>query len=171
MDGSSGVTDPLALRSSVTGFLAREADHIDERNWDAWLALYEETAEYWIPAWESEHEYTADPQGEMSLIYYNGRAGLEDRVFRIRTGRSAASTPLPRTCHMVSNILPTLNPDGTCAVKANWTVHLFRNSRASHFFGRYDYLLAPHHDSWRIRKKKILVLNDLIPTVLDIYSV
>lgn len=170
MDGSV-MTDPVALRSSVTEFLAREADYVDEKNWGAWLALFEETSEYWIPAWDSEHEYTTDPQGQMSLIYYNGRAGLEDRVFRIRTGRSAASTPLPRTCHMTSNIRVLPNTDGTLVVKAKWVVHLFRKAKATHFFGHYEYLLAPHEDSWRIRKKKILVLNDLIPTVLDIYSV
>lgn len=170
MDGTT-LLDPVSLRSSVTEFLAREAHYVDARHWDAWLALFEETVEYWIPAWDSEHEYTTDPQSEMSLIYYNGRAGLEDRVFRIRTGRSAASVPMPRTCHMVSNILASANPDGTVAVQAKWVTHLFRMSQASHFFGHYDYQLAPHEAGWRIRKKKILVLNDLIPTVLDIYSV
>lgn len=170
MDGASS-GDPIAFRNSVSEFLAREAHCVDERNWDAWLALFEETAEYWIPAWDSEHEHTQDPQREMSLIYYKGRAGLEDRVYRLRTGRSAASTPMPRTCHVVSNILASLNPDGTCIAKASWMTHLFRAGEATHFFGHYEYLLAPHTDGWRIRKKKILVLNDLIPTVLDIYSV
>lgn len=165
------VTASVALRSSVTEFLAREAGYLDDRNWDAWLALHEEAVEYWIPSWDSEHVYTTDPQTQISLIYYNGRAGLEDRVFRIRTARSAASTPLPRTCHMVSNIQVQRHDDATVGVQAKWVVHLFRKSKATHFFGHYKYLLAPHEDDWRIRKKKILVLNDLIPTVLDIYSV
>lgn len=170
MDGS-GVLDPVGLRSSVTELLAREAHYVDTGQWDAWLALFEEAVEYWIPAWDSEHEHTTDPQSQMSLIYYGSRQGLEDRVFRIRTGRSAASTPMPRTCHMVSNILASVNPDGTCSVQAKWVTYLFRMNQASSFFGHYDYLLAPHEGGWRIRKKKILVLNDLIPTVLDIYSV
>ena len=46
---------------------------------------------------------------------------------------------------------PYLDPDG-------W-------DQASH------HLLGRQGDDWRIRKKKILVLNDLIETVLDIYSV
>jgi anthranilate 1,2-dioxygenase small subunit len=164
-------SDLVALRSAVTDFLAREAQAVDEQDWDRWLALHEETVEYWIPSWDSEHEATSDPQGEMSLIYYNGRAGLEDRVFRLRTARSSASTPLPRTCHMVSHILVAPNADGTIGVKTRWTVDLFRKMEEHRFFGHAEYLLAPHGDDWRIRRKRILVLNDLIPTVLDIYSV
>ena len=168
---ATAVADPIRLHVSVSEFLAREALYLDSQRWDEWLALYEESAEYWVPAWDSENEHTTDPRGEISLIYYSCRQGLEDRVFRLRTGRSAASTPLPRTCHLVSNILPSPNLDGTCSVSAKWVTHLYRKSQATHFFGQYDYLLVPDKDSWRIRKKRILVFNDRIPTVLDIYSV
>jgi 3-phenylpropionate/cinnamic acid dioxygenase small subunit len=170
MDGRAPV-DLVTLRSEITDFLACEAQAVDERDWNTWLALHEETVEYWIPAWDSEYETTTDPQGEMSLIYYNGRAGLEDRVFRLRTGRSSASTPLPRTCHMVSHIRISPQPDGSVTVKTRWVVHLFRKLEQTQFFGHAEYVLAAHPEGWRIRKKKILVLNDVIPTVLDIYSV
>lgn len=164
-----------ALLNSVTALLYREAECVDERRWDEWLALFDPKAEYWIPAWDSEDEYTSDPRNEVSLMYYGDRTGLEDRVFRLRTARSAASTPLPRTCHMVSNVRAALDADGRCVVKANWVTHLFRNGNTQCFYGRYEYLLLPQaKDSggdWRIGKKKIIVLNDLIDTVLDIYSV
>jgi 3-phenylpropionate/cinnamic acid dioxygenase small subunit len=144
---------------------------VDTQQWDAWLALFEEGAEYWIPSWDSEHEFVTDPHEHVSLMYYADRTGLEDRVFRIRTERSAASTPLPRTCHLVSNVLISGLADGTLEVSAHWVTHLFRSGVASHFFGRYEYLLAPWDADWRIRRKKVLVYNDTIPTVLDIYSV
>jgi len=86
-----------ALLNSVTALLYREAEYVDERRWDEWLALFDPQAEYWIPSWDSEDEYTRDPQTEISLMYYGDRTGLEDRVFRLRTGRSAASTSC-RTC-------------------------------------------------------------------------
>ncbi|MBN0653703.1 hypothetical protein JTM24_33900, partial [Pseudomonas aeruginosa] len=43
-------------------------------------------------------------QKEISLIYYPNREGLEDRVYRIKTERSGASTPEPRTTHIISNV-------------------------------------------------------------------
>jgi 3-phenylpropionate/cinnamic acid dioxygenase small subunit len=51
-----------------------------------------------MPAWDDFDTLTEDPQNEMSLIYYPNRGGIEDRVFRIKTDRSSAtSLPEPRT--------------------------------------------------------------------------
>ncbi|RCX10671.1 aromatic-ring-hydroxylating dioxygenase subunit beta [Extensimonas vulgaris] len=168
---SKNTMNATDLQQSVSAFLYREAECVDERRWDDWLALFDAQAEYWIPSWDSEYELVSNPQSEVSLMYYPSRAGLEDRVFRLRTGRSAASTPLPRTCHTVSNVRPVLQADGSCSVKANFLTHLFRNDATQLFYGHYEYLLTPHEGSWLIRKKKVIVLNDLIDTVLDIYSV
>jgi 3-phenylpropionate/cinnamic acid dioxygenase small subunit len=44
------------------------------------------------------------PAAPISLIYYANRDGLEDRVFRIKTERSSASMPEPRTSHMIANV-------------------------------------------------------------------
>lgn len=156
---------------AVVRLLYEEAASLDERRWDDWLALFEPDAEYWIPAWDSEDEHTRDPQSEVSLMYYPDRTGLEDRVFRIRTGKSAASTPLPRTCHMISNIRIDPADGGARRVRTHWTTHLFRNREVTGYFGRAEYLLARRPDGWGIRRKMTLVLNDRIDTVLDIYSV
>ena len=54
-----------------------------------------------------------DPQTEVSLIYYGHRGGLEDRVFRIKTDRSSAtSLPEPRTSHNISNVEIVEQTDG-----------------------------------------------------------
>ena len=57
-----------------------------------------------------------------------------------------------------------------CAVKANWQVNCWRDAATTTFWGRYEYVLgrAPT-GRWWIEKKKVLVLNDVIPVVLDVY--
>jgi 3-phenylpropionate/cinnamic acid dioxygenase small subunit len=162
---------PDTLLTSVTDLLFAEAAALDEKRWDDWLTLFAEDVEYWIPAWDSEHEQTSDPNTEISFIYYKGRSGLEDRIFRLRLNQSSASIPLPRTCHQVTNIRARLQPGGNCEVKANWQTHSYRLQKSTSFFGFYDYVLTPKEQGWLIAKKKITVLNDVIPTVLDIYSV
>jgi 3-phenylpropionate/cinnamic acid dioxygenase small subunit len=156
---------------SVCDLLSLEAALVDDQKWDEWLKLFTEDVEYWVPAWESETEHSQDPGSEMSLIYYAGRFGLEDRVYRLRSGLSSASTPAPRTCHFVTNVLPTFLEGGLCRVRASWQTHVYRFSSTTTFYGSYHYVLVPGEKGWLIKKKKILVLNDLIPTVLDIYSV
>ena len=77
--------------------LEREAALLDERRFDEWLALYLPDCEYWVPAWRADGTPTGNPQIELSHLYCASRAALEDRVVRIRSGRSPASTPAPRT--------------------------------------------------------------------------
>ena len=80
-------------RDRLLDFLYREARLLDDRQWDEWLACYSPKVEYWMPAWDDHDTLTEDPQREISLIYYPSRDGLEDRIFRIKTERSSASTP------------------------------------------------------------------------------
>jgi len=166
------VSTPLS-RAEAEEFLYREALLLDRREWDAWLALYEPDCVYWMPAWRDETTPTEDPDGELSLIYYQGRRNLEDRVWRLRSGQSIASTPAPRTVHAVTNVLVERSDGDTADVAASFTVHRHdvRSEKTHVFFGRYEYVLARGGEGWRVRRKKILLLNDVIPTVIDIHSI
>lgn len=160
----------LEERQAIDDLLAEEAESLDSRDWDRWLALFTEDVEFWVPSWDSETVLTADPQGEISLMYYKGRNGLEDRVFRLRTGRSSASTPLPRTCHMTSNVRVARAADGF-AVSTRWTASAFRNAETVTYFGSAQYRLVEEAGQLRIAAKKVVVCNDLITTSLDIYNI
>jgi len=159
------------LTRSVHDFLYREGEYLDQQRWDEWLALFDPEAEYWIPAWDGEHELTADPMREMSLMYYRNRSGLEDRIFRLRTGRSSASVPLPRTTHLVSNIRIGGFDGSQCQVTASWVVFSFKDKQSHQFNGRYEYVLAAQGGDWVIKRKKIIVNNEVIPSLMDIYSI
>ena len=152
----------------------REARYLDEQRWDEWLALYTEDCEYWMPAWKADGTLTSNPRAELSHIYYANRAGLEDRIVRIRSGKSPASTPMPRTAHILGSVLPA---ESSAAERlrfdSTWVSHVyFPRSRESHaFFGRSEHELVLRDDEWRIARKKVVLLNDYIPTMLDIYCV
>jgi 3-phenylpropionate/cinnamic acid dioxygenase small subunit len=160
-----------ARNDSIEQFLRAEAWHLDKRQWDEWLALYAEDAEYWVPAWDTEDQQTKDPNNELSLIYYGSRKGLEDRVFRLRSGRSVASAPAPRTCHNVFNVRARLLDGGMAEVDAGWQVLSYRLGQTSSFFGFYEYLLKADGESWKIKRKKITLMNDLIPSLLDVHLI
>lgn len=161
------------LLAQVSDLLAREGTALDELRYDDWLALFTEDCEYWVPAWKGEHTTTADPKREVSLIYYSTRAGLEDRVWRIRSGQSVASRPVPRTTHMVGSIRIEQASGDTVKASASWhTFSFFHKTKVSEpFFGRYFYDLTRAGDELRIRRKKVILMNDYIPTMLDIYNI
>ena len=155
--------------------LAQEALHLDGQRWDDWLALYTEDACFWLPAWADEHRLSDSPESELSLIYCTARAALEDRVWRVRSGLSVASRPLPRTTHSVTNSVVAQAPDDAegLRVESSWTCHVFGlKQRSTHVFhGRYTHLLLRQDGDWRIARKKVVLMNDTIPTMLDFYCI
>jgi len=153
---------------SVTKLLGHEALYLDTKNWDAWLDLYTPEAEYWVPAWDDDGKPTVDPHREISLIYYPDRSGLEDRVFRIRTGRSAsASNPPPRTSHM-TQLLQVETVGERVHATTNWEVNTFKEGEVTTYFGWASYELVPNGDSWRIARRVTYILNDTAKTVIDV---
>ena len=83
-------TDGRDLLDAGIDVLHREGVFLDEQRWDNWLALFAPDCEYWVPSWKNEEELTSNPQAELSHIFYANRAGLEDRIVRIRSRRSPA---------------------------------------------------------------------------------
>ena len=160
---------------AARAILEREAAYLDEKRWDDWVALFTEDCEYWVPTWLGEEKLTTNPQAELSLIYYDSRSGLEDRLVRIRSGRSPASYPLRRTAHLVSNVMredpPSSFPgEETIAVRSTWTCHVFdpRHLKSYVFFGHAHYVLAQRSGDWKIWKKKTVLQNDYLPNMMDV---
>jgi benzoate/toluate 1,2-dioxygenase beta subunit len=157
--------------ATIAAFLYREARLLDDRQWDEWLQLYAEDVSYWMPAWDDDDQLTEDPQSEISLIYYPSRGGLEDRVFRIKTERSGASTPEPRTSHNVSNIEVLAERGNEVDVRYNFHTLCHRYKVTDQFFGTSFVTLRKAGEGLLISHKKIVLKNDYIRQVIDVYHI
>jgi anthranilate 1,2-dioxygenase (deaminating, decarboxylating) small subunit len=157
------------LQYRIEQFLYRNAEACDVQDWDTYLAMFSDDSEFHLPQWDSEHVYTTDPKKGMSLIYYPNRGGLEDRVFRIRTGKAASTIPMPRTLHLISNVRILSLQDDELEVRVNWSTLYYRMQTAEQFFGRATLRLRPDGESWKIARKHVVLLNDTINSVLDFY--
>ncbi len=111
-------------------------------------------------------------QREISLIYYGTKQGLEDRVFRIRTERSSAtSLPEPRTSHNISNVEILSQSGGELKVRFNWFNLSYRYKTTDSYFGTSFYTIDTSGDRWLITAKKVVLKNDYIHHVVDIYHI
>lgn len=155
----------------LLAFLYREARLLDDREWDEWLACYAPHAVFWMPAWDDDDRIVEDPQREISLIYYPNRDGLEDRVFRIKTERSGASMPEPRTNHAVSNVEILGEADGQMQARFNWHTLSHRYNETLSFFGTSFYTIDVTGAQPLITDKKVVLKNDYIRQVIDVYHV
>src|SRR6266581_7032816 len=142
----------------VQAFLYSEARCLDDKDWDGWLAHYAPTATFWMPAWDDNDTLTEDPQREISLIWYGSKQGLEDRVFRIRTERSSAtSLPEPRTSHNISNAEILAQTGAICELRFNWVTFSFRYNTVDTYFGTSFYTLDTTGPLPLITRKKVVL--------------
>jgi benzoate/toluate 1,2-dioxygenase beta subunit len=156
----------------IQAFLYAEARCLDDRDWDGWLTHYAPNATFHMPAWDDDDLLTEDPQSEISLIYYGSKQGLEDRVFRIRTERSSAtSLPEPRTSHNISNVEILERAEGVVKLRFNWFNLSFRYKTTDSYFGTSFYTLDVSGERPLITAKKIVLKNDYIHHVVDIYHI
>ena len=153
-------------------FLYREARALDDKEWDDWLAHYAPQAEFWMPAWDDDDRLVEDPKTDISLIYYGHKGGLEDRVFRIRTERSSAtSLPEPRTSHNISNVEIIEQDGATCKLRFNWFTLNFRYKTVDTYFGTSYYTIDVAGDRPLITNKRVVLKNDYIHHVIDVYHI
>ena len=155
----------------IQAFVYREARLLDDRQWDEWLSCYGKNAQFWMPAWDDDDRLTEDPQREISLIYYPNREGLEDRIYRIKTERSGASTPEPRTTHAVSNLEVLSQDESQVELRFNWHTLSHRYKQTDSYFGTSFYTLDVSGETPLITRKKVVLNNDYINQVIDIYHI
>ncbi|MBN3757084.1 benzoate 1,2-dioxygenase small subunit [Paraburkholderia sp. Tr-20389] len=166
----STIATPPTL-ADIQAFLYREARLLDDEQWDEWLDLYHPDAVFWMPSWDDTDQLITDPQREISLIYYPSRQGLEDRVFRIKTERSSATIPDTRTSHNLSNVELEQHDDGVCTVRFNWHTLSHRYKTNYSYFGMSRYVIDFNGESPRILNKYVVLKNDYINQVIDIYHI
>ena len=168
MTTAIGTISPETVRE----FLYREARYLDDREFEQWLECYHPDVVFWMPAWDDDDQLTQDPHNEISLIYYENRGGLEDRVFRIRTDRSAAtSMPEPRTGHNITNVEVLEQRGELVDLRFNWFTLYFRYNSVDTYFGTSFYTVDFGGEQPLITNKRVVLKNDYIHHVVDIYHV
>ncbi len=160
--------DPASMEK-ISQFLFQEARFLDDEQWDDWISCYAPSASFWMPAWDDDDQLTTDPQSEISLIYYPDRQGLEDRVFRIKTERSSATMPDTRTSHNISNIELLERNGDKVTVRFNWNTLSFRYKTSYSYFGMSRYEIDFSKEQPQILSKYVVLKNDYINQVIDIY--
>lgn len=160
-----------ATIADIHAFLYRESRLLDDEQWDEWLTCYHPDAVFWMPAWDDEDKLVTDPQREISLVYYPNRQGLEDRVFRIKTERSSATMPDTRTSHNISNVEVESANGSVYQVRFNWHTLSHRYKTNYSYFGMSRYVIDFSGETPKILNKYVVLKNDYINQVIDIYHI
>ena len=167
--------DPLAmllLKQDVEAFLFHEANLLDDRRYQDWLALLADDVRYWVPMrrnvkfGELEREYTRE--GEDINWFDEGKPTLTQRVNQILTGVHWAEEPLSRISHMVTNVeileaWPTAADAATVALRCRFIIYRNRvETETDLLVGRREDTLRRVDGEWRIAQRKVYLDQNVL---------
>ena len=140
----------------IRHFVHREANLLDERRFEDWLALFAEDGRYWIPGTPGQ----TDPLSVPSIVYEDP-ALLRIRVNRLLHPRAYAALPTPRTLHVVGNLeIPDHDAAaGRFRVSSSLLVVEHQDTATRNFAGKCEHVLRRSGDDFQIELKRIDLID------------
>ena len=144
------------LQHAVERFLYRQAEILDDRRWDEWLALFTETGKYWAPVTESQ----TDAEGAPS-IFYEDVDLMRVRAKRVSHPRAWSQKPPHRTSHVVGGVVVEKvdAETGDVVVRSKFHMTEFRRDQLRHFAGKYRHHLKKTAAGYRIELQRVDLVN------------
>lgn len=162
----------IALRLEIEDFLYREADLVDQRSYDEWLALFAEDLQYRMPMVRSLHEKRIGEEyltGPLDVSWFDeDKTTLATRVAQIRTGVHWAEEPLSRTSHLVTNVrilgaTPSVEVPQEVEVSCRFLVYRNRNAdEEDTLIGRRVDSLRRAGDNWLIFRRALYINQSVL---------
>ncbi len=172
MSGRSGQFARLLLKQEIEEFLYHEAELLDERRYEDWLALVADNVRYWMPmrrnvkVGESEREFT---RADHDINWFDeGKETLERRVKQIMTGIHWAEEPASRITHIVSNVQllevrPALAEPAEVLTKCRFLIYRNRvETETDILVGKREDLLRRAGAGWQLARRKIILDQNVL---------
>jgi benzoate/toluate 1,2-dioxygenase beta subunit len=148
------------MLEDIATFLFHEAQLLDEGQYNDWLALYTDTAWYWVPIQPKQE----NPFDTVSIIY-DDRKLMETRVRRLCNENIHAQSPPSRSSRIIGNIVE-LAPDNSISapvcdirISSRFQMVEYRNQEQRLFAGAQFHGLVRDGDSYKIAWKRIDLVN------------
>ncbi|MGE5147611.1 MAG: aromatic-ring-hydroxylating dioxygenase subunit beta [Candidatus Eiseniibacteriota bacterium] len=144
------------LKIQVEEFLYRQAEILDDKRWDDWLALFTEDGTYWVPVTEDQTVADGVPN-----IFYEDMDLMRVRAKRVSHPRAWSQKPPHRTLHVVSNVIVESHDQktGDLVVRSKFHMTEFRRDNLRSFAGKYRHELTRTKDGYRIHRQRVDLVN------------
>lgn len=156
----------LDLIREIEDFFYKEADLLDEREYDQWLDLLTEDIVYWMPLRKnvSYADRHGDTTAENDMAWFHDdKDTLRKRVKQIQTGIHWADEPISRISHLITNVrlaepVSSLAEGEKALTKCRFIVYRNRvEDETDLLVGRREDTLVRVTGGLRIARRKIIL--------------
>lgn len=151
----AGILD-IETQLRLERFLAYEAALMDEHEYDRWMALWSgDDITYWVPCNDDDQ----DPSTGIAIIY-DDRSNLSERMMRLKDKTAHAYRPRARLVRTISGVVPLEAEGDELEVASSFVLGEIRVGVQNIWFGKCVYRLLDTPEGFRIRSKKVMLLNN-----------
>ena len=144
-------------------FVYREAELLDERQYQHWLDLFAEDGRYWIPA----HPGQTDARLQVSLMLED-KLLLKARIERLGGERTFSQQPESRGMHVLQRprVEGSNHEQGEYRLRTAYLYVEARGTLQQTFACTASHLLVHTGDGLKIREKRVDLLNPDAPLAI-----
>jgi ethylbenzene dioxygenase subunit beta len=155
VDRLSPVDMPMERWLQLQQFIYHEARLLDERRWAEWLALWTEDGMYWVPQQQGQ----PSPYDHISLAWED-KMLREVRVRRLQNPRNWSQQPPTQASRLVGNLsVEGSDAGGNLVLRSVFQMTEWRRKDTRQLAGHYLHKLAPEGTGWRLRMKRVQLVN------------
>ncbi len=155
-------SDPFAVadvstetQQAVERFIYRQAEILDEKQWNDWLDLFLTDGYYWMPAEADQTDGDGVPN-----IFWEDLDLMKMRIGRNNHPQAHSQAPDNRLCHVVSNvIIESEDANGDIIVRSRFHCAEYFRYEVRSFTGKYRHLLKKTSDGYRIALQRADLVN------------
>ena len=149
-------TSDSEMQRILEQFLFAEARLLDEQKFEEWSALFAKDGEYWVPVAPDQ----PDPKNHISLMYETDLLRAV-RVARFGHPNAFSLTPMPRSLHIISNVIVDKidREENDYVVHSTFMMAHYRNDVQEIYAGSYQHQLRLEDARWKIVRKKVDLIN------------
>ena len=155
-------SDPFAVADvtsdtqlAVERLLYRQAEILDEKQWDDWLALFTEDGHYWMPAEPDQTDGEGVPN-----IFWEDLNLMKLRIRRNDHPRAHSQAPANRLCHVVSNvIIESEDSNGDIIARSRFHCAEYLRYDVRSFTGKYRHVLKKSGTGYKISLQRVDLVN------------
>ncbi|WP_158603491.1 aromatic-ring-hydroxylating dioxygenase subunit beta [Micromonospora radicis] len=133
--------------------LRREAMLLDQRDYHGWLDLFTEDCRYWMPV-----DPDAADEPDTLCHVFDDHARLTDRVWRTANGAHTEDPPA-RTARVLGEPVHLARDADEVSCFTPFLLLYSRRGRQETFGGSYQHRAVTTPDGWRIREKRIRLID------------
>ena len=136
-------------------FIAHEAQLLDAQRYDEWLALFADDGRYWVPL-----RGAAQEEGALhNALADEDRLLLSLRIERLKNPRAHSQHPASRCQHVLQAPIQLKAEEGDAELRTPFLYIESRGERQLMLAGSYTHRLTRVADDWRIRLKRVDLLD------------